>query len=231
MTRHPLVLVLVLVLVLATSARAEESASVEFKEGSGLKLPEETRKSLGLRIADVEDREIRPEWRVVLQVFRTGPDGVDASGLVDPAILARLREGQEISARHTVDNDPLSGRIEKIDPQSGAATGRGELIVRITGATSDLRTGSFLDAVVTDAAEREATAIPSSALLRTASGTFAYVVNGLYFLRTTVTPGATSGDWIEIVDGLYAGDQVVVEPAELLWLTELRAVKGGGHCH
>ncbi len=224
--------VLVLVLVLArNSARAEDSATVEFKEGSGLKLPEETQKSLGLRIADVEDRAIRPEWRVVLQVFRTGPDGVDASGLVDPAILTHLREGQEISARHTVDNDPLSGRIEKIDPQSGAATGRGELIVRITGNTADLHTGSFLDAVVTDAAEREATAIPSSALLRTASGTFAYVVNGLYFLRTTVTPGATSGDWTEIIDGLYAGDQVVVDPAEMLWLIELRAVKGGGHSH
>ena len=231
MIRNPFVLVLVLVLVLAGWARAEETTSVEFKEGSGLKLPEETKKSLGLRVADVEDRMIRPEWLVVLQVFRTGPDGIDASGLVDPSILARLRDGQEISARHTIDSDPLTGRIVKIDSQAHAATGRGELIVRITGDTADLHTGSFLDAVVTDSAEREATAVPTTALLRTASGTFVYVANGSYFLRTTVTPGATSGDWIEVVDGLYAGDQIVVEPAELLWLTELRAVKGGGHCH
>jgi len=227
MTRPPIVLVVVLVLE-ALAVRAEQ---VEFKEGSGLLLPEETKKSLGLRVADVEDRLIRPAWRVVLQVFRTGPDGVDASGLVDPAILARLREGQDVSARHTIDGDPLAGRIVKIDSQAHAATARGELIVLITGDTADLHTGSFLDAVVTDAGEREATAIPSSALLRTASGTFAYVVNGAYFLRTVVTPGAPSGDWIEIVDGLYADDQIVVELAELLWLTELRAVKGGGHCH
>jgi hypothetical protein len=35
---------------------------------------------------------------------------------------------------------------------------------------------------------------------------------------------------VEIKDGLYAGDQVVLQPVMSLWLTELAAVKGGQAC-
>jgi len=39
------------------------------------------------------------------------------------------------------------------------------------------------------------------------------------------------GSWVEIVDGLLAGDAVVTKPVQTLWLIELRATKGGGHSH
>ena len=70
-----------------------------------------------------------------------------------------------------------------------------------------------------------------AALLRTATGTFVYVVNGANLLRTPVKPGASDGAFIEILDGLYAGDVVVTHGVEHLWLTELRLTKGGGHSH
>jgi len=46
-----------------------------------------------------------------------------------------------------------------------------------------------------------------------------------------VKVGARSPDFVEINDGLYAGDVVVAAPAEQLWLAELRLTKGGGHSH
>ena len=71
-------------------------------------------------------------------------------------------------------------------------------------------------------------AVPQSALLRTATGTFVYVVNGANLLRTAVKLGANDSEYI---DGLYAGDVVATAGVEQLWLTELRLTKGGGHSH
>jgi len=62
-------------------------------------------------------------------------------------------------------------------------------------------------------------------------GTFVYVVNGNFYLRTAVKTGARSTDFVEITDGLYAGDVVVTTPVNQLWLSELRLTKGGGHSH
>ena len=73
--------------------------------------------------------------------------------------------------------------------------------------------------------------VPRSALLDSAAGLFVYVVNGEFYLRTPVKVGARSADFIEITDGLYAGDSVVATPVEQLWLAELRLTKGGGHSH
>ena len=70
-----------------------------------------------------------------------------------------------------------------------------------------------------------------STLLRTATGTFVYVVNGASLLRTPVKPGASDTTHVEILDGLYAGDLVATAGVEQLWLTELRLTKGGGHSH
>ena len=67
--------------------------------------------------------------------------------------------------------------------------------------------------------------------LRFATGTFVYVLNGEYYLRTAVKTGVRSGEFIEISDGLYPGDVVVATAVEQLWLTELRVTKGGGHSH
>jgi multidrug efflux pump subunit AcrA (membrane-fusion protein) len=43
--------------------------------------------------------------------------------------------------------------------------------------------------------------------------------------------GSEADGWVEITDGLLAGDQVVTKPVQTLWLIELRATKGGGHSH
>lgn len=76
----------------------------------------------------------------------------------------------------------------------------------------------------------ETTAIPAEALLRTARGDFVYVTNGDWFLRTPVTTGATDGAYVEIKDGLYEGDSIVVRGVRALSLTEIQALNGGVGC-
>jgi hypothetical protein len=73
-------------------------------------------------------------------------------------------------------------------------------------------------------------AVPAQAVLRTIKGPFVFVVNGEWLLRTPVVVGANRGDLVEIADGLYEGDHVVVNGVDTLWLAEIAAVNGGVGC-
>ena len=73
-------------------------------------------------------------------------------------------------------------------------------------------------------------AIPVEALLRTVKGDFVYVANGESFLRTPVKLGAADATHIEIKDGLYEGDTIVVKGTRALSLAEIQALNGGVGC-
>ena len=115
--------------------------------------------------------------------------------------------------------------------QEPLAHGEKEIIVGITTAGTNLKEGEFVSATISVPRAEPVTVIPSSALLRTAEGMFVYAVNGDAYYRTAVKAGSSAEGKVEIAEGLYAGDQVVVKPVETLWIIELRATKGGGHSH
>ena len=73
-------------------------------------------------------------------------------------------------------------------------------------------------------------AIPVEALLRTIKGDFVYVANGEWFLRTQVKLGAANATHIEIKEGLYEGDTIVVKGMRGLSLAEIQALNGGVGC-
>ena len=66
--------------------------------------------------------------------------------------------------------------------------------------------------------------------LRTVEGAFVFAGNGSVYTRTAVQIGAEAGGFVEITDGLLAGDQVVTNGVAALWLVELRSTKGGAGC-
>ena len=72
--------------------------------------------------------------------------------------------------------------------------------------------------------------VPRSALLTTVEGHFVYAGNGGFFLRTPVKIGTQSAEWVEIADGLYAGDKIVSAAVISLWLAELQYLRGGKAC-
>ena len=108
-------------------------------------------------------------------------------------------------------------------------TGLAEVIVRVP-AEETVKVGSFLDGYVNVTTLGEAVIIPKEALLKTADGSFAYVVNGDSLFRTRIEVGGQEGEVVEVTDGLYAGDQVVLQPIMALWLAELQAIRGGKAC-
>jgi len=217
----------------------EAPASATFKAGKGVIITEETTKILGVEITDVAERKLPNQIRFTVQVFgekhhhllnqgdHSGCDVHGAAFLPTESALV-VKAGQPVSVRKDT-NNPLGGVVLAV--QKALALGESEIIVGISNATTALMAGEFVPARISLPRDEAVTAIPQSAVLRTSEGTFVYVVNGDAYFRTAVKVGAEADDWVEITDGLLAGDQVVTKPVETLWLIELRATKGGGHSH
>lgn len=218
----------------------EESPSgASFKAGKGVSLTEETRKILGLETADVAERKLPNQIRFTVQVFgekhhhllnpevHSGCD-VHGSAFLSSETAAAVKAGQPVHLIKDT-NSPLSGIVLAV--QKALALGESEVVVGVSNATTALKSGEFVPARINLPREEAVAAIPQAALLRTSEGTFVYAVNGDAYFRTAVKVGSEADGWVEIYDGLLAGDQVVTKPVQTLWLIELRSTKGGGHSH
>jgi len=218
----------------------EESPSgASFKAGKGVSVTEETKKLLGVEVADVTERKLPNQVRLTVQVFgekhhhlpnqedHSGCD-VHGSGFLATNTAALVKAGQPVHVLKGT-NSVLGGVVLAV--QKALALGESEIIVGVSNATPALKPGEFVPARINLPRDEAVAAVPQSALLRTSEGTFVYAVNGDAYFRTAVKIGAEADGWIEITDGLLAGDQVVTKPVQTLWLIELRATKGGGHSH
>jgi hypothetical protein len=217
----------------------ESPSGASFKAGKGVMLTDETRKILGIEVADVTEQKLPAQIHFNVQVFgekhhhairendHTGCD-VHGSGFVPLNKAATLRPGQPVEIQ-TRTNESLAGVVLAVEQP--LSLGESEVIVGLTNATDKLKPGDFLAAVITLPRDESVATIPRPALLRTSEGPFVYAVNGDAYFRTAVKVGSEADGWVEITDGLLAGDQVVTKPVQTLWLIELRATKGGGHSH
>jgi multidrug efflux pump subunit AcrA (membrane-fusion protein) len=190
---------------------------VAFKEGRGLELSPAIIQALGLTTTDVVERPIAHEAHLTAQVFAT-----------QPRILASVHvpTGQADALENSAFVD---ARLVQIDRSAATATRQVDLILELEPGNSRA-VGDFV-AISLAAPPKRVLAVPSSAILEAASGTFVYVLNAGAYLRTPVRSGIRSKEFVEIGDGLFDGDVVVVTPVEQLWLAELRLTKGGGHSH
>ncbi|MBL9219391.1 MAG: hypothetical protein JNG82_12935 [Opitutaceae bacterium] len=204
-----------------TTAHTEEGeeggGGVSFKEGRGLALNPDVIRALGLKTAEAEERPLSAEMKLLAQVFATSPQ-VLASASVPEAEADRLEKQSFTGAK-----------LVRVDRTSVTATRRVDAIFTVERSPAP-QFGDFVELALAGE-PRSALAVPRSAILDAATGTFVYVVNGENYLRTPVKIDARSGDFVEITDGLYAGDVVVTTPVNQLWLSELRLTKGGGHSH
>lgn len=220
-----------------------ENVSTSYEEGKGIRLAEETQKSLGLVLAEVGEQELNPTLSLTAQVYRASSESsrvhgkersgqAYASALVSKEFTEKLTPGKRVSFTIKGKNDSSQdGTIWKIDPVQMAMLGKAEVLIELPDPNRSLAVGDFVEAQLPLGNRRKTVAIPRSALLETSMGTYAFVQNGDYLLRTEVKTGLQTSDAVEITEGLYEGDLLVVKPVEALYLIELRSTKGGGHSH
>src|SRR5690606_19637439 len=125
-----------------------------------------------------------------------------AAGDREAAVSVRLPDGSEYAHQGTLD---FSGDI--VDPTTGAVSMR----ARIPNPDKRLLPGTYVTLVATLGVQQGVFAIPQAAVLRDARGAYALVVgkNGKVARKDVrIASAAAAGDWV--VDGLAAGDQVIV---------------------
>ncbi len=215
-----------------------------FEKGKGITLMEETRKALGLEFADVVEEVLTPSVSLTAQIYRSATEvsrkhGRERSGfayataLVSSEIAAQLKPGQKLLWRATPKDDlSYQGQLIAVDLSQIPLINKAEVLLELSDATSHQTVGDFVQInISSEAPSPKVVAIPRSAVLETSTGTFVFVKNGTFLLRTEIKTGIENRNSIEITDGLYSGDTIAVKPVEALYMIELRATKGGGHCH
>lgn len=195
----------------------------------GLLVPADTRQSLGLKIVEVTEQKLPATFEIQLRVYEVGKPVSRASGSVTPDQAKHLNPGQVVQITSS-DGKRTAAKVTRLSDQLQKATGTMEVLVEIPQTPDEFTVGKFVQASVALNSNESVVTIPSAALLQCSDGHSVYTVSGEHFVRTPVKVGAITTDFVEIKDGLYAGDQVVLQPVMPLWMTELAAIKGGQAC-
>jgi len=194
----------------------------QFKDGEGLSLTDEMKKSIGLTVADVVEEKVAHEVTLKL----TAESEKLASGWISPAEAKGLQPGMDLELKNA-GGASIKGKLEKVVASPAGAMGDLEISIKTEGG---LKSGDSLAVTIQHPAGEEMPVIPVSALLKTAEGHFVYTANGKFFVRTPIKIGASDGKIIEVADGLYSGDQVVTNSVKSLWMAELQVLRGGKAC-
>jgi cobalt-zinc-cadmium efflux system membrane fusion protein len=119
------------------------------------------------------------------------------------------------------------GRV--IDPKTRTAP----VIFEVDNAGGRLRIGNFAKAMIATGPPRKALAIPASAIVDDAGRPIVFVmIEGESFERRPVRVGIRSNDWVEVIEGVAAGEHVVSRGAyEIKLQSSAGSVPAHGHVH
>ena len=126
-----------------------------------------------------------------------------------PALrLGFLAAGQEIQARTPAFDTVFTGRLlavdSRVDPVARAVTARAV----IDNPDGLLRPGLLMEVVIRGP-ERSALMVPEESLQSRALQHFVWSVAGDDTVRTEIEIGARVPGWVEVLDGLNVGDEIV----------------------
>lgn len=205
----------------------KEPEAAHYKTGHGVGLPPAMKESLGVKVAEVAEEKIAPRLTIPLHMLHENRRGAsEAYGWLTAEQAREVRPGQ--GARLLLpDGQTAEGTVRRVEKATMGASGEYEVTI---GTDAALETGARITAILDGTLTGEVVAVPASALMKTAEGEFVYVANEEYFKRTPVKTGTRNEELVEIKDGLYPGDQIVVSQLTPLWMTELQTLRAGQSC-
>lgn len=126
-----------------------------------------------------------------------------------------------------------AGRLVFVGIQVEAATRTVPLIYEVTNATGRLRVGQSLNLYVETSRAENTLAIPSAAIVEEDGRPIAFVqVGGETFQKRDLTLGIRDGNWVQVIDGITAGERVVTKGAYAVRLASVSAaIPAHGHVH
>ena len=137
-----------------------------------------------------------------------------------PGVLKRLRSGERLPVE-AYDREQkvklATGALLTVDNQIDPATGTVKLKAQFPNEDGGLFPNQFVNVRMLLDTRRDATLVPSAAVVRGGQGTFVYVINEdrTVALRK-VNVGIAEADNVSVESGLAPGEQVVVEGSDRL---------------
>jgi cobalt-zinc-cadmium efflux system membrane fusion protein len=131
--------------------------------------------------------------------------------------LERVRLGQQVSL--TVPAFPVShcfGTVILIDSVGDPETRTGKVRTEVPNPEGRLKPDMFANVEIVTDVHRTSISIPLSAVLDDNGKSIVFVAEGTGYKKLVVNTGMKSNDRVEIIDGLKAGDRVVVKGNYLL---------------
>lgn len=113
----------------------------------------------------------------------------------------------------------IEGRIAQVYPYLAGETRtvKARIEVRNTEGLRQLRPDMYATVTIASTAERQAVAIPEQAVIRTGERSVAIVsLGGGWFEPRDLELGVTAGDWVEVLAGMKAGEQLVTSSQFLI---------------
>jgi cobalt-zinc-cadmium efflux system membrane fusion protein len=131
--------------------------------------------------------------------------------------LERVKFGQEVKVKvPAFPGSSFSGKVilvsSVVDPDTRSVKVRTE----VSNRDGRLKPDMFANVEIITDLHRTAISIPQSAVLKDGEKTVVFVVDGSGYKKRAVITGIQGDDRVEIVDGLNAGDKVVVKGNYLL---------------
>lgn len=123
--------------------------------------------------------------------------------------LLRISAGQSAGLTVGTASAPIAGTVRLVEPTIDATTRMGRARIEIS-QTEHIRSGMFVEAEIL-IAEREAVAVPVTALGTDPDGNTVMLVEDGVISRRPVKTGIRDGGWVEITEGLAVGDTVVTK--------------------
>lgn len=135
---------------------------------------------------------------------------------VPERVATSVRVKQDV--RVVVEGDPTvhTGRVARVSPAIDESSRTLMVEAEVPNQQGQLRPGSFANADIVLQAQEKAVVVPASALVTFAGVDKVLVVKDGKSLEKRVSTGRREGDRIEIVSGLGAGEQVIVDPGNLV---------------
>lgn len=139
---------------------------------------------------------------------------------------SRIKVGQAVKlTTPTAPGKSIDGKIEQLQPMVGSTSRSFDAIVAVKNP-GDWRPGSSVNGEVVIEAHQGAVTIPEQSVVLRPAGTVAYVVEGGKAVQRVVKTGVKQSGYMEILEGIRAGEEVAVDGAGFLTDKAAVAVKG-----
>ncbi len=144
--------------------------------------------------------------------------------------FASVRVGSEATISvPAAPRETLRGRVTYIDPRVEVATRTAKVRVEVPNARGDLRLGMYVSVSFQSAAGERRTLVPKAAVQMLGDRAVVYVPvpdGEGRFAERPVRLGSTSGDFVQVLEGVKPGERVVTEGSFLLRAEAARTRSG-----